>query len=83
MKYSKVVMFLHRKEDEEAHYIHMKSADGNDLKITSYHLMYKSKCKNCVPKLVKAEEVKVGDYIHLNFDGKLLGSRVESIEMVS
>lgn len=84
MTYSKVVMFLHRKEEEDAYYIHIKTEQGNDLKITSYHLMYKTNCKvGDRLRLVKAEDVMVGDCIHLNSNSRLKASRVLSLDIVS
>ncbi|CAD5220769.1 unnamed protein product [Bursaphelenchus xylophilus] len=82
--YSKVVMFLHRKEKEDALYRHIRTSNGRDLKITPYHLMYTTKCKaGDRLRLVKAADIVIGDCIHYKGSQGLRSSKVVSIKDVN
>ncbi|CAD5215190.1 unnamed protein product [Bursaphelenchus okinawaensis] len=81
--YSKIVMFLHRKEEEDAVYKLITTSNKEHIKITDYHLMYVTECKaGDRLQLVKAADVVVGDCLHYKGTHGLKSSKVVSIENV-
>ncbi|KAI6241641.1 Warthog protein 6 [Aphelenchoides fujianensis] len=81
--YSPVVMFLHRKADEGATFIKMRTTSDDLLKITAQHLIYVSKCTAGERlRLIRAEKVEVGDCVHVVKNTVLLSARVVSLEKV-
>ncbi|KAI1725633.1 hint module domain-containing protein [Ditylenchus destructor] len=88
--YSPIVMFLHKKPNEKALYLHVETESGRHLKLTEFHLIYTS--KNCVAgdklRLVHARDLKVGYCVYVLSNetenvSTLYSSRVTIIRQVN
>uniref|UniRef100_A0A0N4ZTM4 HintN domain-containing protein n=1 Tax=Parastrongyloides trichosuri TaxID=131310 RepID=A0A0N4ZTM4_PARTI len=93
--YSQVTEWIHKDDKQEAEFIKISLEDGKELKITSYHYIYKTECtsdkhneklriEDVETKAVYAKDVNVGDCLYtLSEEGKIfVKHEVTSIDIV-
>lgn len=86
--FNKVIGFLHRKPNLTATFNHLITESKKELKLTDYHLIYKSQCNIKDSKIVLsyAKDIKIGDCVYTLIDGhqnnKFLKEKVKEIKKV-
>jgi len=63
MSYAEVVAIPHKRNQYEAEFLHITVASGEDLKLTSDHILLSGSCAKNIYFLVQASEVSVGDCV--------------------
>ena len=80
MTYSDVVFVPHKANNDDALFIHITTASGRDIKMTSSHIILAGPCHWSAPlPLLYASSVNVGDCI-MTVSGKDMVSTVETVQ---
>uniref|UniRef100_A0A0N5C0X3 HintN domain-containing protein n=1 Tax=Strongyloides papillosus TaxID=174720 RepID=A0A0N5C0X3_STREA len=86
--FNKVIGFLHRKTNITATFNQLITDSNKELKLTDYHLIYKSECNDNDGKinLSYAKDIKIGDCVYTLIDGhkdnKFLKEKIKEIKKV-
>uniref|UniRef100_A0A0N5A728 HintN domain-containing protein n=1 Tax=Parastrongyloides trichosuri TaxID=131310 RepID=A0A0N5A728_PARTI len=84
--FNKVIGFLHRKVNLTATFNHLITDSGQEIKLTDFHLIYKSKCNiNSKIVLAYAKDIKVGDCVYTlipDNNNKFLKEKIKEIKKV-
>uniref|UniRef100_A0A914YLQ1 Warthog protein 6 n=1 Tax=Panagrolaimus superbus TaxID=310955 RepID=A0A914YLQ1_9BILA len=65
ISFTPVVMFLHNEPKEIAVFKEIETADHRKLKLTDFHLIYVTSCKQEPLKLIHAKDVTIGQCVHI------------------
>uniref|UniRef100_A0A0K0E1W9 Hint domain-containing protein n=1 Tax=Strongyloides stercoralis TaxID=6248 RepID=A0A0K0E1W9_STRER len=86
--FNKVIGFLHRKPNLTATFNQLITESKKELKLTDYHLIYKSQCDSKDSKIILAyaKDIKTGDCVYTLIDSynnnKFLKEKVKEIKKV-
>ncbi|CAI5454606.1 unnamed protein product [Caenorhabditis angaria] len=76
LTYLPIVMFLHKRHDEEAEFNVIETEFGHSIKLTDNHLIYISNCAGSNNlRLAAAKDVTVDDCVHVMNDKEVLVKR--------
>ena len=64
--FTEVITFMHLLPDQKASFVQVETADGNLLKLTPLHFIYKTSCSTTSHRdeLVYAEDLKIDDCLY-------------------
>uniref|UniRef100_A0AC34FAH3 Ig-like domain-containing protein n=1 Tax=Panagrolaimus sp. ES5 TaxID=591445 RepID=A0AC34FAH3_9BILA len=90
MGYSKVASWIHKKPDLMAEFLKFSLENGQELKITKKHFIYKGNCKNENSTIYKndlemvyAENVTIDDCLFtINDQNELISTPISKIELI-
>ncbi|WKY01949.1 hypothetical protein Q1695_015731 [Nippostrongylus brasiliensis] len=93
VKYAPVTFWLHKVPSQTADFLRIELSDGSDLKLTSKHFIYKTKCatdgdeitsaRQMSREAVLAEKVRVGDCLYrVTEDERVLLTRVVEVSTI-
>uniref|UniRef100_A0AC35U4X5 HintN domain-containing protein n=1 Tax=Rhabditophanes sp. KR3021 TaxID=114890 RepID=A0AC35U4X5_9BILA len=88
ISFNRVIGFLHRKTNTTAEFRHIHTNSKQALKLTEFHLIYKSKCQaGSKIALAYAKDVEVGDCVYTllpgNAENKFIKEKITAIETVT
>lgn len=78
-KFSEVILFLDRNENNTREFVKLETSDGSTLTVTPAHLVLVWRPLQQITKYIFAERVEEGDYVLVHIDGILTPRKVITI----